>query len=212
MEISYPIDLQTILRILAQQSGELYTNVKNVNAVRGECRASVVLLEGKIISCEIQQDKRVVLSGKEALQLLLKKGILEWKYVPRASSPPANPNANDGRQYSPTQYSPIQYSPINDGRQYSPINDGRQYSPSSSFYSGTNDATAIFPVRARPISQQEFSTWSRTLRSVYNLVTGDKSVWDIAVLLSAPPDRLMSTLQELVNMNAINLLRSPRKP
>jgi hypothetical protein len=191
MERLYPIDLRTILRILAQQSGELRTTVKVENR-KGECQVLVILVEGRVVSCEIRQRERVILAGNDAFRFLIEKGVLEWKYTPR-STPPSSSPRDERRISAPLSLSPAQVP---------------SFSPSAP----ENDAATIFPVRVRSVSAQEMSTWPLVLRSVYTLSTGEKSVQDLALLLSISPDRLLPLLQDLMSVNAVRLSRHPTHP
>ncbi len=191
MERLYPIDLRTILRILAQQSGELRTSVKVGNS-KGECQVFVALLEGSVVSCEIRQKERIILMGNDAFRFLIEKGILEWKYTPR-SGPPQSSLSDEHRVSGALSSTPAQIP---------------SFSPSSP----ENMAATVFPVRVRSASAQEISTWPLALRSVYKLSTGEKSVQELAVLLSTSPDRLMPILQDLMSVNAIRLSRHPTHP
>jgi hypothetical protein len=181
----YPIDLQTILQVFANQSGELRTTVRQVANVKGECQALVVLSLGKVVSCTIQQGGRPVLVGEDAFRMLVRAGILQWEYTP--TSPSASLPSN--REQSPVPTRPAETSPALPPRQYD----------APGMPAGT------IPVQARPIPAGEFATWPRLHRFVYQLSTGDKTAEDIARILSAPPERVRTALLSLVNLRAIYL-------
>ena len=178
----YPIDLQTILQVLANQSGELRTTVKQIANIRGECQVSIVLSLGKIISCAILQKGKVLSTGEVAFRMLVSKGILQWEYIP--SSPSLQ--AEHERTVSLQQQEKSQTSPL--------------------WQLDTADiATEALPVQARVISSEEFATWPRLHRFAYQLSTGDKTVEEIANLLSITPDRVKMALLPLIKGGAITL-------
>lgn len=192
----YPIDLQTILQVLANQSGELRTTVKHMANIRGECQASVILSLGKVVSCTILQKGKPVLIGEEAFSLLVGAGILQWEYIPAPSSPPRPGNERSMGPSGPLRpsgslgpVSPPEMSPVFPARQ-----SGRGEMPSG-----------VFPVQARAVSREEFATWPRLLRFIYQLSTGDKTVDDIARLLSVPNERVKTALLSLIQQKAIVL-------
>jgi hypothetical protein len=176
----YRIDLTTILRVFARQSGRLDTEIKRVPGIKEHCHAQLFLSEGKVVSCVIEGNNGVLLSGESALHLLQNIGMLEWTYTPTPQSAPSPP-------VSP------QLSPIMPFIERSPAN-----------------AVVLFPTRIRLIQPQEFALWSRWLRSVYNLTDGSKSVDDIARVLSQPRERVLEALSELQKQEAIILLPAPR--
>ena len=89
----YRIDLTTILRIFARQSGRLDTEIKRVPGIKEHCHAQLFLSEGKVVSCIVEGNSGVLFSGESALHLLQNMGILEWTYTPTTQSapPPVSP-------------------------------------------------------------------------------------------------------------------------
>jgi hypothetical protein len=183
----YPIDLQTILQVLANQSGELRTTVKHVANIKGECQVSVMLSLGKVVSCTILQKGKPVLIGEEAFHLLVNAGILQWEYIP-APSPP--PRLGSERSMGPS--GPLRTAGLSE------MSPARQ--------AGRGDLpSGVFPVQARAVSREEFATWPRLYRSIYQLSTGDKTVEDIARLLSVPTERVKTALLSLIQQKSITL-------
>jgi hypothetical protein len=176
----YPIDLQTILQVLANQSGELRTSVKQIANIKGECQVSIVLSLGKVISCTILQKGKALLTGEVAFRMLVSKGILQWEYIPASPSLQTEHENPSQRQEKP-QTSPLWQS------------------------DAVDIATEALPVQARAILSEEFATWPRLHRFAYQLSTGDKTVEEIANLLSVTPERVKMALLPLIKKGVIIL-------
>ncbi len=82
----YHIDLTTILRVFAQQSGKLDTGLRHIPGVRERCHAQLILINGKVASCIVEGKSGVLFSGGDALRMLQSMGILEWIYTPETQS------------------------------------------------------------------------------------------------------------------------------
>ncbi len=174
----YPIDLQTILQVLANQNGELRTNVKQIANIKGECQVSIVLSLGKVISCTILQKGKSLLTGEVAFRMLVSKGILQWEYIP------ASPSSQTEHEH--------------------PIPSQRLEKPQTSL--GQVDiATEALPVQARAVSSEELATWPRLHRFTYQLSTGDKTVEEIGNLLSVTPERVKMALLPLIKRGVMAL-------
>jgi len=175
----YHIDLTTILCVFAHQSGKLDTDLRRVPGVKEHCHAQLFLAEGKVVSCIIEGKSGVWFSGEDALRMLQSVGILEWTYTPTTQTA--------SRPAVSTQLSPILQRTELISR----------------------NMVVLFPVRTRRIEQQEFASWSRWQRSVYNLIDGRKSTDDIARVLAQPQERIREILSELQKQGVITLLAEP---
>ncbi len=78
----YHADLTTALQSLAQQSGELQADLKDVVGMAENCRAHLLLVKGQVTSCSIESKSGVVLSGDAALRTLYLLGTFEWVFTP----------------------------------------------------------------------------------------------------------------------------------
>ena len=178
----YPIDLQTILQVLANQSGELRTDVKQIANIKGECQVSIVLALGKMVSCTILQKGNALLTGEVAFRMLVSKGILQWEYIPASPSlQTEHEHTGSLQRLEKTKTSPLGQPDT------------------------VNIATGALPVQARAISSEEFATWPRLHRFTYQLSTGDKTVEEIANLLSVTPERIKIALLPLIKRGVIAL-------
>lgn len=180
----YPIDLQTILRVLSHQSGELQATVKQVAGIKGTCQASVILSSGKVVSCVIYYDETPVLTGEEAFRILVGKGTLEWNYLP-ASSP------------SPTRSFPTELSPRLQSEQLSPhvqtLGESASMLPQRQ-NSEESISPSTVPVQTQRVEMEVLATWPRPYRFVYQLSIGDKTAAEIAQLLSLSPEQMSVVL------------------
>jgi hypothetical protein len=172
----YQLDIETLLSLLyeAGQSGRLSTTLPSgIPGFKQYCRASIDLQEGKIVFCQIEQrNGRVLISGKQALQILSRSGTHEWLLEevqfhqgPTPVLPPA------------TTATTVTTIP----------NLEKQHGPS------------VVPQRKTFIDQSTLSRFSRQQRRVLNLVDGKRSVERIAILLSASsdPSAIRQTLQQV---------------
>ena len=183
----YSIDLQTILRVLANQSGELRTTVKQVADLKRDCQACVSLSFGKVVACVITYNGEPVLMGEEAFQMLMHKGILEWEYLP---APPT------------VSLPPSSMMPISPSSSPPLLPPQRTQLPPS-----WQPTPRVFPVQAYEIPREQLGNWPRQYRFVYQLSTGEKTVEEIARLLSLPPEYIDTILQTLVREGFIFLRR-----
>jgi hypothetical protein len=188
----YPIDLQTILQIFASQSGELRAKVKQVDAIKGEFQASVVLLQGKVVSCQILHEGKPVRMGESAFSILVNKGVLQWEYIP-VSPVSSGPLSSVNTPIPPSLTERSQDSPL----------------PQSS---ENSIPPGFFPIQQTRVSVNDRARWSHPYRSVYLLSTGEKTVKEIARLLSLTPAHITSIMQELVKSGVISLQPNPKRP
>lgn len=78
----YHTDLTTVLQTLAQQSGELHADLKDVVGLAENCRAHLLLVQGQVTSCSIESKSGIVLSSNTALRTLYLLGTFEWVFTP----------------------------------------------------------------------------------------------------------------------------------
>ncbi len=173
---TYQLDIETLLSLLyeAGQSGRLSTQLPSgIPGFKQYCQASIGLQEGKIVFCQIEQrNGRVLVSGKQALQILSRSGTREWlleEFQFHQTPSPAPPSSTTATTAPllPTQET--------------------QHGPS------------IVPQRRTFIDQNALSHFSRQQRRVLNLVDGTRSSERIAILLSSSsdPSAIRQTLQQV---------------
>lgn len=173
----YQLDIETLLSLLyeAGQSGRLSTTLPSgVPGFKQFCQANIGLQEGKIVFCQIEQSNgRVLVSGKQALQILSRAGTREWQLEEaqfrQATSPVATPAPP-----TVTTATPLSSQERQRG-------------------------LSVIPQRGAFINQNTLSHFSRQQRRVLNLVDGIRSVERIAMLLSASsdPSAIRQTLQQV---------------
>ncbi|MFL5665957.1 MAG: hypothetical protein ACJ8BW_32110 [Ktedonobacteraceae bacterium] len=98
-----------------RQSGEVSTDLKRFPGIayKGPCHAYITLIEGKVVSCIVQdQEGKTLIDGERALQGLKGLGQLEWtwstvnlKSVPAA---PAQRNPPDMSSIIPRRIVPLE--------------------------------------------------------------------------------------------------------
>ncbi len=188
---SYHIDLVTILRILSEQSGELHAHVKNIPGLRERCQVHITFTKGKVTSCVIELRGNPLYSGESAFRLLQAMGDLDWDYSPIVQSSPAISALSPSLQPEQPMY---ERSPVHVRSEESPYH-----------MPGASIMPTDIPQRLRLIERQEFITWHRALRSVYNLIDEKKSIEEIARLLSFPSERTVECISYLLARRAITL-------
>ena|SRR5581483_7105817 len=176
----YQLDIETLLSLLyeAGQSGRLSTTLPSgFPGFKQSCQASIGLQEGNIVFCQIEQrNGRVLVSGKQALQILSRSGTREWQLeeaqFQQTSTPVSTPVLPPAMTATTATTLP---------------NQERQHDPS------------VIPQRRTFIDQNTLSHFSRQQRRVLNLVDGRRSVERIATLLSASSDQsaVRQTLQQV---------------
>ena len=115
--MQYLLDIETLLLFLSsrRQSGEVSTDLKRFPGIayKGPCHAYITLIEGKVISCIVQdQEGKILIDGESALQGLKGLGQLAWtwstvslKSVPAA---PAQRNPPDISSIIPRRIVPLE--------------------------------------------------------------------------------------------------------
>lgn len=211
----YTIDLQTILRILSHQSGELRANVKQIAGIKRMCRASVFFHADRgVTACFIYYNEQPVLSGENAFQALLDKGVLEWEYIPTAPSSNSGsltqlPSRDSGSltqrpsypslEQSPAYWQPQQRSPGG------PFSQERPVGPSSEGLDWDNLMPSFIPVQTQIVPKEDLANWPRPYRLVYQLSNGEKNIAEIAQLVSLSPAQIRTVLMFLVQKGIIIL-------
>lgn len=90
----YNLDLTTVLQLMQSHHHDvtLQAEVHDLPATHERGSAQVVLVRGKVVSCQLMNNSGViVLAGKDALQFLAKQGALKWTFAPTETSQPAAP-------------------------------------------------------------------------------------------------------------------------
>lgn len=115
--MQYLLDIETLLLFLSsrRQSGEVSTDLKRFPGIayKGPCHAHITLIEGKVVSCIVQdQEGKILIDGEHALQGLKGLGQLAWtwstvhlKSVPAA---PAQRNPPDISSIIPRRIVPLE--------------------------------------------------------------------------------------------------------
>lgn len=115
--MQYLLDIETLLLFLSsrRQSGEVSTDLKRFPGIayKGPCHAHITLIEGKVVSCIVQdQEGKILIDGESALQGLKGLGQLAWtwstvslKSVPAA---PAQRNPPDISSIIPRRIVPLE--------------------------------------------------------------------------------------------------------
>jgi len=181
-------DLQTMIRVFAQQNVELRADIAPISGIREAGWARVTLVKGDIVACLIQWKNGEVFSGSQALHMIERVGALTWDCYSLTSGKPLS-------QSLPTQalvvHAQIERAPtsipITPPQEASP-----QQTPASLF------RPDLVPVRAYAVvPRQQFIQWPRLHRSVFNLVNGYNSIENIASLLNRPYETIAKILADL---------------
>lgn len=159
--MEYRLDLDTLLLMLGQSTGSLYSEFQHISGVRGRCQVFLHIEQGAIKSCSIMDERgNEVASGDVAIKLIQSQ-VLEWHYTESGTSPttrrdthPLLPQVMPPRlTYTrPLPSVPVPRSPI--------------------------------PRRTYRVPQHEFMLWPRLYRSVYSLIDGKVPVEYIVRLLA----------------------------
>ena len=115
--MQYLLDIETLLLFLSsrRQSGEVSTDLKRFPGIayKGPCHASITLIEGKVISCIVQdQEGRILVDGENALQGLKGMGQLDWDWsttsLKSVLASPAQTNLPDMSSIIPRRIVPLE--------------------------------------------------------------------------------------------------------
>ncbi len=185
------LDLDLILQRF-RQSGELHGAIPAKKlGNRAPWKARLRVIEGRVISCQILDNRdAVVNAGEPALEALYKIGPLYWEIIPElpggtgplpAISPLKQPGS--GKLSSgPQQVVPPAPQPL-------PAPAGE------------------IPYRLMNVTlrQMNQTQWPRDYRMVYILVDGTRSSTQIARMLSLTPAHVEQILHELQKMRIIEM-------
>ena len=161
--MEYRLDLDTLLLMLRQNTGSLYSEFQHIPGIRGRCQVFLRLERGAIKSCSLTDERGSETASGEAAIKLIQNQVLEWHYT-ESPAPSALPRGTSHFLPSGTSHSLPQVRPV---RQPSlPV--PRSY----------------IPRRTSAVSQSEFMLWPRLYRSVYSLIDGKVSADYIVHLLA----------------------------
>jgi hypothetical protein len=174
--MQYLLDLETLLLFLGsrRQNGELSADLKRFPGIahKGPCRVHITLIEGKVVSCSIQDlAGKELVSGESAIRGLQRLGQLDWTWSmanPRALTTPAQPAV-----------------PVQRGLTV-PIQGNLPNGP------------ALVPSRLVPIEMINRNALPRKYWQILLLVDGSRTALQIARLLSASPSS--SDIQEVITI------------
>jgi hypothetical protein len=155
IKMEYRLDLNTLLLMLRQSTGSLYSEIQHLPKAKGRCQVFLRLEIGLIRACSITNEQGIEVSSGEAAIKSIQNQVLEWHYreekPPTQILPPISPykprEAPPQQQFALAVHSPIPY---------------RTYTY---------------------IPHDEFMRWPRLYRSVYSLIDGKTSLDDIVRLL-----------------------------
>ncbi len=153
--MEYRLDLNTLLLMLRQSTGSLYSEIQHLPGAKGRCQVFLHLEIGLIRACSITNEQGVEVSSGEAAIKAIQNQILEWHY--REEKPPTR---------TLPQISPYKLHEAPPRQQFSLM------------------IRSPIPYRTYTfIPHNEFMRWPRLYRSVYSLIDGKTSIEDIVRLL-----------------------------
>lgn len=161
--MEYRLDLDTLLLMLGQSTGSLYSEYQHILGVKGRCQVFLHLEKGSVKNCTVVDERGgEIASGATAIKLIQNQ-VLEWHYAesqdlpaPRRTTPQSLEAIMPPRQ---ALTGPLRQPPMPVLR--SPI-----------------------PRRISTVPHNEFMLWPRLYRSVYSLIDGKVSVEYIVRLLA----------------------------
>lgn len=175
------IGLQVTLQLLQQyyQSGTLEADISAALRKRGLYTAHIVIVEGKIVSCYVQDKIAQSPSSIEALLALDRdKGPFTWRFQPQEQKPLSNTGTSVAIR-SQSRPSPEQLTPY------------------------------AVPRRIANLDLSWLTAWSsqqkRILRMVYTLVDGRRTVATIEKSLPLPHTIVQEALVVLIAMQIITI-------
>jgi hypothetical protein len=187
----YETDLQTMVSIFFQQNIELHAKITQTSGTRQSGRVRVTLVKGTIVGCLIKWNDGTALSGSEALHVVERLGSLAWDYTPLMTKGSTSITPQQGKSPESTPMAAGSFAPQE--KQASTMPPGTSSPGSSQLVLRPNSV----PVRTRAVSQQQFVEWSRSYRSVFNLVDGHNSIEKIAHLLTKPYEIVEKIVSDL---------------
>lgn len=169
--MEYRLDLDTLLLMLGQSTGSLYSEFQHIAGVKGRCQVFLRLEQGTVKSCTVTNERGSEVAYGDAAIKLIQNQVLDWHYVESQGSPV---------QRHDTPRSLPQTMPLRMA----------QTGPLRERLTGPLRAPLMpalrspVPHRTYPVSQDEFMLWPRLYRSVYSLIDGKVSVEYIVRLLA----------------------------
>ena len=161
--MEYRLDLDTLLLMLGQSTGSLYSEFQHISGVRGRCQVFLHIEQGTVKSCLIMNERGNEIASGEAAIKLIQSQVLEWHYTESEASPAAR---RDTHPLLP-QVTPPRLR-----------NTGPLRQPS------VPALRSPIPRRIYRVPQHEFMLWPRLYRSVYSLIDGKVPVEYIVRLLA----------------------------
>jgi hypothetical protein len=152
--MEYRLDLNTLLLMLRQSTGNLYAEVQHIPGIKGRCQVFLRLERGLIQTCLLKNEHGAEVGYGETAIKLIQNQVLEWHYQEEKAQSQALPTVSP---YVPKELPP-RFLPAPTAR--SPI-----------------------PMRRYIVPQSNFLSWPRLYRSVYSLIDGKTSIDEIVRLL-----------------------------
>ncbi len=165
--MDYRLDLDTLLLMLGQSTGSLYSEFQHIPEVKRRCRVFLYLERGVVKNCTIADERGgEIASGATALKLIQNQ-VLEWHYTESQSLPVPKQTTS----HSPALRMPQRQALTGPLRPpVAPV------------------LRSPIPRRTSHVPQDEFLLWPRLYRSVYSLIDGKVSVEHIVRLLAREQD------------------------
>jgi hypothetical protein len=179
--MDYRLDLGTLLMMLKQRSGTLYTEAPHIPGIKGPCQVFLRLEFGEIKSCLIRNEQGLEKNAEASLIKLIRDQVLEWHF-------------NEEHRHVTR--------PL---KQYLSGNLPALRSPETPPHLAMPLPLSPVPYRLRNVSREEFLTWMRPYRTIYSLIDGKSSVDDIVRLLAREQGReqILEMLRNLYRENLI---------
>lgn len=161
--MEYRLDLDTLLLMLGQSTGSLYSEFQFIPEVKRRCQVFLCLEQGVVKNCTITSERGSEIASGAVATKLIQHLVLEWHYTESQHLPVPKHTTSYSQviQMPPHRAlsGPLRHPAV--PMQRSPI-----------------------PHRISTVSQNEFMLWPRLYRSVYFLIDGRVSVDDIVRLLA----------------------------
>ncbi len=187
--MEYRLDLNTLLLMLKQSTGNLYAEVQHIPGVKGHCQVFLRLEQGLIQSCAITNEYGAEVGSGAAAIKQIQSLVLEWHYKEEKAPTQTLPSTPAFAEMSP-------YLP-------------RETAPRFSLMPAVRSP---IPMRQYAIAQRDFLSWPRLYRSVYSLIDGKSSVDNIVRLLvrEQSKERVLEVIEHLQREGLIVFDRGTR--
>lgn len=104
--MEYRLDLDTLLLMLRQSTGSLYSEFQHISGVKGRCQVFLRLDRGAVKSCTIMDERgNEIVSGEVAIKLIQSQ-LLTWHYT-EGQEVLAQPQEENPRSLIPRRTSPV---------------------------------------------------------------------------------------------------------